>query len=55
MSSIAADHSQPAAPATRQDNHPARMGPHRALDQPAIHFLMMSGWQIYNASPLFSF
>ena len=57
MSSIAADHSQPAAAARPGKTiiQPAWVRIVHWINAVAIILMIMSGWQIYNASPLFSF
>lgn len=57
MSSIAADHSQPAAPAASGKTviQPAWVRIVHWINAVAIVIMIMSGWQIYNASPLFGF
>ncbi len=57
MSSIAADHSQPAVAARPGKTiiQPAWVRIVHWINAVAIILMIMSGWQIYNASPLFSF
>jgi len=57
MSSIAADHSQSTAPAVsgKVTIQPAWVRFVHWINAVAIVLMIMSGWQIYNASPLFSF
>ncbi|MBN9596115.1 MAG: cytochrome b/b6 domain-containing protein [Afipia sp.] len=57
MSSIAADHSQPAVAAKPGKTiiQPAWVRIVHWINAVAIILMIMSGWQIYNASPLFSF
>jgi thiosulfate reductase cytochrome b subunit len=57
MSSIAADHGE-AAPATKARKtivQPAWVRVLHWINAVAMVLMMMSGWQIYNASPLFDF
>ena len=57
MSSIAADHSQPAVAAKPGKTiiQPAWVRIVHWINAVAIILMIMSGWQIYNASPLFDF
>jgi thiosulfate reductase cytochrome b subunit len=56
MSSIAADHSQPAAPAASGKTiQPVWVRIVHWINAVAMILMIMSGWQIYNASPLFDF
>ena len=57
MSSIAADHSPttPAAGTVRKTIQPAWVRIVHWINAVAIVLMIMSGWQIYNASPLFGF
>ena len=54
MSSITADHSQPAA-SGKTVIQPAWVRIVHWINAVAIVLMIMSGWQIYNASPLFGF
>ncbi len=56
MSSIAADHSQPDAPvASGKTIQPVWVRIVHWINAVAMILMIMSGWQIYNASPLFDF
>ncbi|MDZ4368704.1 MAG: cytochrome b/b6 domain-containing protein, partial [Afipia sp.] len=57
MSSISADHSSATAPATATNRiiQPAWVRIVHWINAVAMILMIMSGWQIYNASPLFSF
>ena len=57
MSSISADHSPAAAPAagTNKIIQPAWVRIVHWINAVAMVLMIMSGWQIYNASPLFNF
>ncbi|TKT71150.1 cytochrome b/b6 domain-containing protein [Afipia massiliensis] len=57
MSSISADHSSATAPAatTNRIIQPAWVRIVHWINAVAMILMIMSGWQIYNASPLFSF
>ena len=54
MSSLAASHER-TAPATTKVIQPAWVRTMHWINAVAIILMIMSGWQIYNASPLFNF